>query len=129
MLKPKADPLFVKDLKRLSKDLKIEFNESLERWDIFYRNPDNLELFHVLRIQQDDGSYRLPDARDIFKLRKMDAKTRNLTGVGLWKDMQEYNQRLRMKYVEEGREKQRDWNKEHRTLWKKAIENAQRGIY
>lgn len=66
-----ADPTFLKELKRLDSNLGCEYKQSHEHFVITYRRPIG-DAVPVLCIENPDGSFRRPDARDIKALQEGD---------------------------------------------------------
>lgn len=65
------DETFIERLEGLDSRLFAQWNNKLCRWDIMRKNAG--KVFHIMRVQNDNGSYRPLDARTITKLKIADA--------------------------------------------------------
>lgn len=112
--------------------LSVAYNHNLDRYQIFYTDPRNGMKRLVFTVENPDGTFRDLDMRSIIKLQ---------TEV-CWEWVDKYpsvdemvnfiadqSRQQVQKKSSLRREFLKWWNRDHRSLWKKALENAQRGIF
>lgn len=81
---PNVDTKFLGDLKRYDRKLNVIFSREAERF-VIVRERAWGPPFQLFLVENEDGSFRQPDNRDIFVLAISD----------LWKNRQEANDRIR----------------------------------
>lgn len=123
---------FLQDLKLVRDGLSVAYNHHLERYQIFYTDPRNGMKRLVFTVENQDRTYRPLDMRTIIKLQtevcwewvdkypSVDELSNFI--VSQLQERDDKKDRLRTEFL-------KWWNKDHRSLWKKALENAQRGIF
>ena len=76
---------FRKELKRMDSKLDVKWNSGFQRWTIVRETaaPGNLYNYEagVMRVANDDGSYRPLDSRTLRSLRRYDGHTRGADTV------------------------------------------------
>lgn len=126
MLKASED--FLKKLHAISPNLDVEWTPDLDRWVVWYKDPDG-GRHRITECKNEDGSFRPLDDR-LINLLKMSDMSAKVNHVSYYLDKQFENakkerQRQRQKNREEAVLKSRDKS----LLWKKAIGNAEKGIF
>lgn len=127
MEKPIPDKRIVKKIKNYDDALSVEWDIDRERWAI--KRKDNAGgIHHIFFVQNKDGSFRGLDERVLHQLYECDIWRHFKDGSEFYKFFHDHNKAVELKHNTIQQEYRRWWNKEHRTEWKKALENAQRGI-
>lgn len=116
------DRVFMKDLKRLDKNLGCYFETAHNHFVITYQRPFG-EPVPLFMVEAEDGGFRHPDQRDIERLHLGD--THRIYGSDVVRDhlrhvtsyMEDYRSRIR----KQSREKFRDMTKDDRRQLMKAF--------
>jgi hypothetical protein len=127
MEKPTPNKTIIEKLKLYDDALFADFDIDRERWAIKRRDLTGA-VHHIFFVQNEDGSYRPLDERVMIQLYECDVWKHFKDGSEFYKFFHEHNKAVELKHNTIKEEYRRWWNKEHRTEWKKALENAQRGI-
>ncbi len=126
-MRPALDKAVLKRIKNYDDRLFVEWDVNLERWALKRRAEDG-QVFHIFYVQNEDGSFRQLDDRVIKEIYECDI-WRHFDKPGDYhRFIQEKNFRHELKEKDLRQEYMKWWHKEHKTEWKQAIENAQRGI-
>lgn len=128
----KVDKRWQEEVKKVNRGLFIEWDESLHRWRLKHKDDRNGLVRDVFLVETHDGEYKdldmgtvrmlkdsvmwdlvgkFPDPREMFLHLERERKARKA-----------HYELERMSYL-------RDFNREHRTEWRAALENARSGIF
>jgi hypothetical protein len=128
----KAPKSFIRDLELIRPGLFPVWNEYLQRFQIFWRDRRTGLTRVIMTVENEDGTFRPLDIRTIIWL-SQNVAWDLLDKYPSPQDMYSYLKEAKIKRKlsqEKLREDYRKWiNKELRTLWRAAIENARRNIY
>lgn len=125
---PRPDKKIVKMIKDYDIDLFVEWDVDKHLWAI--KRKDKLGgIHHIFFVQNKDGSFRQLDERVMYELYESDIWRHFKDGSDFYKFFHEHNKAVELKHTTIRQEYMKWWNKEHRTEWKKALDNAQRGIF
>ncbi len=130
----KIDPSFSKDLRLISPYLKAVWNSLLDRYQILYQDERLRQLGTVkiiCTVEDDEGNFRPLDRRLIIWLSTnvcWDLLHQYPEPQDMYHHMKEKQMRAKKKTKENRTDYRKWWNKDHRTEWRAAFENARRGI-
>lgn len=125
MLTP--DRKIVKMIQNYDPHLVVEWDVDRCLWSL-KRKSDDGRIFHLFFIQNDDGSFRPLDERVMELLYETDIWRHFKDAKDYHRFIQEKNKTHELKEKNLREEYLKWWNKENRSEWKDAIENAERGI-
>lgn len=124
----KAPEEFLRKLGEISSRLSVVWTPELERWVVWYKDPDGGE-HRITECKNEDGSYRPLDDR-LINLLKMSDMSSKIAHSSYFLDKQFENAKIeKEKQKRKHREEALLRSKDKKSLWKKAIANAERGIY
>lgn len=125
MLTP--DKKIIKMIHNYDPNLMVEWDRERCLWSM-KRKSDDGRIFHLFFIQNDDGSFRPLDERVMQLLYETDIWRHFKDAKDYHQFIQEKNKKHELKEKNIREEYLKWWNKDHKTEWKEAIENAERGI-
>jgi len=130
MIQPKVNKTFTDMLKLVRDDCKLVWNDMIERFQIIHKDKrTGLERI-VVTVEDDDGNFTLPDNRAMIKLGNVywELIDKYPSPTELWgkflgsrEDKKKKQKALREEY-------RKWWNKDHRSQWRKALENFHKGV-
>lgn len=131
MEQPSVSKSFLEVLKSIRDDIHLVWNDMLERFQILHIDKRTGNKRILSTIEEEDGSFRHPDMRALLEVENIDFNMidaypdpERLVGELIKEhDLKKIKKR---QYAEEYR---KWWNKDMKTFWRRAIENAQRGIF
>lgn len=127
MEKPRPDKKILKKIKNYDDALFVDWDINRERFAIKRRDLQGA-VHHIFFVQNEDGSFRPLDERTMHQLYECDTWKHFKDGSEFYKFFNAHNKNVELKHNTLRQEYMKWWNKEHKTEWKKALENAQRGI-
>lgn len=132
MEKPLVAKSFLDSLDLVHEGLSVIWNAQIERFQIFYTDKRNGLKRILATVEDENGDYRPCDMRTILYL--SDHIAWNL--LDTYPEPKDwYNHILLKKTISKDkaridfRDYIKQWNRENRSRWKKAKENAERGIF
>lgn len=126
-MKPEPDKLILKKIKDYDPRLFVEWDDSKNLW-MMKRNASDGSVQHCFYIQNEDGSFRPLDNRVMKELYECDIWKHFKNGSEYHKFLADHNAAVSLKHETIRQDYIRWWNKEHKTEWKEAIDNAQRKV-
>jgi len=125
-MKPTLDEKILKLVQSYDPHLSIEWDCDKCLWAL-NRKTDDGRTHHVFFIQSDDGSFRPLDERIMKEIYECDIWRHFDNAKDYHEFIQEKNRTHQLKQENLRKEFLQWQNKEHKTEWKAALENAQRG--
>lgn len=118
---------FLVELKKVHPRLSVVFEKGLDRWVVWFKGNDGVD-YRIWEVKNEDGSYRPLDQRTIDLLYRADMsrqiKDPSYIVAEQLQRRERYLEEQKAKYREEMRLK----NREMKSQWVDAIDNASRGI-
>ena len=121
------DKKFVADLKKIDSKLAVEWSPKMGLFVIWYTNPQG-EKFRIHEVKNTDGSFKQLDKRTLDLLRRADMSTKIEDPKYFFSKHYQQVQIEKQKQIDKQREEHLYRSKQLMPKWKKAIENAERGI-
>lgn len=132
MEKPSVSKSLLQAIRSIRDDVFLVWNDVMERFQVIHVDKKTKTKRILLTAENEiDGSYQEPDMRLIVKLQGIDfdmldcyPNPNDLVG-----EMLKRHDLKKMKQKQYAEEYRKWWNKDMKTFWRKALENAQRGIF
>lgn len=124
---PVADKEFERKLKRYDPNLFVEWDQVKHLWMV-KRTDQNGEIHHIMYVQNPDGSFRPLDERTMQDLYECDIWRKFKDAGEYHRFIQDKNATAKLKEKNLREEYLKWWNKDHKSEWKEAVENAKSGI-
>ena len=131
----RVDPLFLKELRVINPYLKPVWNRLLERYQILYQDARLKQLGTVkiiYTVEDSEGKPMPLDRRTIIWLSSnvcWDLLNQYPEPSDLYHYLKEKRMKAKAKVTENRLDYRKWWNKDHRTEWRAARENALRGVF
>lgn len=126
------DKKWQNEVKRINRGLYIKWDESFKRWIVRHKDDRTGLDRHVCTVETNDGEY-MDLNLGVLRILK-DRVAWELIGKfpepkDLWLYLVKEYKAAKAKAYLDRRAYIQWWNRDHRTEWRAAIENAQRGIF
>lgn len=124
---PTPNAIIVKKLKNYDPGLFVEWDKEKCLWMVKRKAPDG-GVWHLFYVQEPDGTYRALDDRVMKEVYECDIM-RHFESPGAYhRFIQDKNATVTLKEKNLREDYLRWWNRDHKTEWNEAIENAKRGV-
>lgn len=132
MDRPSVNKSVLKTLKLFRSDVHLVWNHIVNRYQFVHFDKKQGAKRIIRTAENDDGSYRHPNEMDIVYLQThvcWDMLDMYPDHEVMWAKFMEKRKESRNKKLEAWRDYRRWFNKDHKTEWRKAVENMKSGIY
>jgi len=124
---PTANEVILEKIKNYDPHLIVDWDHERELWAIKRKASDG-SIQHCFFVQNEDGSFRPLDNRVMRELYECDIWKHFKNAGEYHQFIQDKNAAVSLKAETIRQDYLNWWNREHKTEWKQAMNNAQRGV-